>query len=90
MLFIVPLYFYGLTAKECRQIALQATVDKPQKVIALIGKKGVAKVTSPERGTLVTTCCHESSSGNTLPPAMGFQRKIFKDHMIKNTLPGTF
>nr|CAI5865014.1 unnamed protein product [Callosobruchus analis] len=33
-------------------------VHKPQKVIALKGKNGVAKVTSAERGTLVPTCCH--------------------------------
>lgn len=65
------------------------TVHKPQKVIAPKGKKGIGKVTSGERGTLVTTCCIIGASGNALPPVMVFPRKKFKDNMIKNTPPGT-
>ncbi|CAH2021965.1 unnamed protein product [Acanthoscelides obtectus] len=65
------------------------TVQKPQKVIAPLGRKCIGKVTSGERGTLVTTCCIVSASGNALPPVMIFPRKKFKDHMIKNTPAGT-
>lgn len=65
------------------------TVQKPQKVLAPLGRKVIGKVTSGERGTLVTTCCIVSASGNFLPPVMVFPRKNFKDHMIKNTPPGT-
>ncbi|CAH1973322.1 unnamed protein product [Acanthoscelides obtectus] len=65
------------------------TVQKPQKVIAPLGRKCIEKVTSGERGTLVTTCCIVSASGNALPPVMIFPRKKFKDHMIKNTPAGT-
>lgn len=65
------------------------TVQKPQKVLAPIGRKTIGKVTSGERGTLITTCCIVSASGNFLPPVMIFPRKNFKDHMIKNTPPGT-
>lgn len=65
------------------------TVQHPQKFIAPEGRKPIGKVTSGERGTLVTTCCIVSASGNFLSPVMVFPRKIFKDHMIKNTPPGT-
>lgn len=65
------------------------TVQKPQKVIAPKGRKNIGKVTSGERGTLVTTCCIISASGIALPPVMVFPRKNFKDFMIKNTPTGT-
>lgn len=65
------------------------TVQKPQKVIAPKGRKNIGKVTSGERGTLVTTCCIISASGVALPPVMVFPRKNFKEFMIKNTPSGT-
>lgn len=65
------------------------TVQKPPKIIAPKGKKCIGKVTSAERGTLVTTCCIICANGNALPPIMVFPRKKFKDHMIKNTPAGT-
>ena len=65
------------------------TVQRPQKVIAPKGCKGLGKVTSGEKGTLVTTCCIICSSGISLPPVMVFPRKNFKDHMLKITPPGT-
>lgn len=64
-------------------------MQKPHKVLAPTGRKIIGKVTSGERGTLVTTCCIVSASGNFLPPVMVFPRKNFKDHMIKNSPPGT-
>lgn len=55
------------------------TVQKPQKVIAPKGRKNIGKVTSGERGTLVTTCCIISASGIALPPVMVFSlEKISK------------
>lgn len=65
------------------------TVQRPQKVIAPKGRKSLGKVTSGEKGTLVTTCCIISAAGSSLPPVMVFPRKNFKDHMIKNTPPAT-
>lgn len=65
------------------------TVQKPKKVLASKGCKQVSQCTSGERGTLVTTCCIVSASGNTLPPAMVFPRKNFKEHMISGAPPGT-
>ncbi|XP_072375636.1 uncharacterized protein [Diabrotica undecimpunctata] len=65
------------------------TVHKPIKVLAPKGSKQVSKCTSGERGVLVTTCCRVSASGNSLPPAMIFPRKNFKEHMISGAPPGT-
>lgn len=65
------------------------TVQKPKKIIALKGSKQLNKVTSGERGTLVTSCCIVSATGSSLPPAMVFPRKNFKPYMINKAPPGT-
>lgn len=65
------------------------TVQKSAKVLAVKGQKQVSKVTSAERGTLVTTCYIVSALGNTLPPVMIFPRVHFKQHMINEAPPGT-
>jgi hypothetical protein len=65
------------------------TVQKSAKVIAEKGIKQVSKITSGERGTLVTTCVIISASGNSLPPAMVFPRVHFKQMMIAGAPPGT-
>lgn len=64
------------------------TVQKPQKVLAPKGSN-VCKVTSGERGVLVTTCCIVSATGHALPPAMVFPRKNFKAHMLHGAPAGT-
>lgn len=64
------------------------TVQKPQKVIGPKGKH-IGKVTSGEKGTLVTTCCVISAAGQALPPVIIFPRKNFKDHMIRGAPTGT-
>lgn len=64
------------------------TVHRSGKVLARKGTN-VAKVTSGERGTLVTTCCIISATGQALPPAMVFPRKNFKPHMLHGAPPGT-
>lgn len=64
------------------------TVQKSQKVLAVKGVKQTNKVTSGEKGTLVTTCIIKAS-GQFLPPALVFPRTHFKEHMIRGALPGT-
>ncbi|CAH2108862.1 unnamed protein product [Euphydryas editha] len=64
------------------------TVQKPQKVIGPKGKN-IGKITSGEKGTLVTTCCFISASGQALPPVLIFPRKNYKDHMLKGSPPGS-
>nr|CAI5817555.1 unnamed protein product [Callosobruchus analis] len=51
------------------------TVDKPQKVITLKGKNGIASITSAEKGTLVTTCCIVSANGNNLPVVLVYSQE---------------
>lgn len=65
------------------------TVQKPKKVIAAKGSKQLNKVTSGERGTLVTTCCAVSATGSALPPVMVFPRKNFKSFMLNQAPRGT-
>lgn len=59
------------------------------KGVAVKGSKQVCQMTSGERGTLLTACCFISGSGNTLPPALIFPRKIFKPFMTSTSLSGT-
>ncbi|XP_028159510.1 uncharacterized protein LOC114352198, partial [Ostrinia furnacalis] len=65
------------------------TVQKPKKILAQKGSKQLNKVTSGERGTLVTTCCIVSATGTALSPAMVFPRKHFKNFMINKAPIGT-
>lgn len=65
-----------------------STVQRPGKVLARNGTN-VTRVTSDERGTLVTTCCIVSAIGRTLPSAEVFPRKNFKPLMLHGAPPGT-
>lgn len=65
------------------------TVQKPKRVFASKSSRQLNKVTSAERGTLVTTCCIVSATGTALPPVMVFPRKNFKTHMLTGAPSGT-
>jgi len=58
------------------------TVQKPVKVIASRGARQVGRMTSAERGTLVTACCAVNAIGNAVPPLFVFPRVNFKPHML--------
>ncbi|XP_065569806.1 uncharacterized protein LOC136033107 [Artemia franciscana] len=58
------------------------TVHVPPKVFAEKGRKIVGKVTSAERGVLVTMIGTISASGQYLPPYLIFPRKKFQPHML--------
>ncbi len=58
------------------------TVQRPVKVIAGKGSKQVGRMTSAERGQLVTACCCISAIGNSIPPFFIFPRVHFKSNMI--------
>ena len=49
-----------------------STVQNPNNIITLKGVKQVNKVTSAERGILVTTSCINNALGHALPPVMVF------------------
>lgn len=65
------------------------TVQKPHKVIAPKGKQNIGRITSGEKGTLVTTCAIVCASGQALPPVLVFPRKNYKEHMLKGAPPGS-
>lgn len=65
------------------------TVHKPKKIVACRGLKQVSKVTSAERGELVTVCSAINAIGNHLPPFMIFPRKNWQTRMLDNAPPGT-
>lgn len=65
-----------------------STVQRPGKVIAQKGQN-ISKVTSGERGILVTTCCIVNATGHALPPVMVFPRKKYVPHMISGAPTGT-
>ncbi|XP_047129469.1 uncharacterized protein LOC124809425 [Hydra vulgaris] len=64
------------------------TVQKPVKVIAKKGDKQVGRITSAERGTLVTVCFAVNAIGNSIPPFFIFPRVHFKGSMINGGPPG--
>nr|XP_047132477.1 MFS-type transporter clz9-like [Hydra vulgaris] len=64
------------------------TVQKPVKVIAKKGDKQVGRITSAERGTLVTVCCAVNAIENSIPPFFIFPRVHFKGSMINGGPPG--
>ena len=49
-----------------------------------VGKKVVSKVSSGERGQLVTIVCCASATGNYVPPAMVFARKRMKSELYND------
>lgn len=57
------------------------TVHIPRRIVACKGQKQVGKVTSGERGVLVTACCAMNAMGNHIPP--------WQDRMQQDAPPGT-
>jgi len=65
------------------------TVQKPSKVFAQKGKKQVGVLTSAERGQHVIVVSCIGSSGQCVPPALIFPRKIFNANLYDGAPPGT-
>ena len=61
------------------------TVQRPAKVLAGKGERQVGKVTSAERGELVTMCVAVTATGGYLPPAFVFPRKILRESLMEGT-----
>lgn len=60
------------------------TVQKPEKVVGRRGYRQIGKITSGERGTLVTVAVAVNAAGNSIPPFIIFPRKKFKPHFIRD------
>lgn len=56
------------------------TVQKPNRAVARRGFKQIGRITSAERGTLLTMALGVSASGNSIPPFFVFPRVKYKDH----------
>ena len=64
------------------------TVQKPGNVIGEKGQKTVGKVTSGERGQLVTAVCSMNAVGSYIPPMFIFPRKRFIETLMNRAAPG--
>lgn len=73
---------------NCDETAV-TTVHRPPKIIATTGQKQVGKVTSAERGILVTMCVAICANGSSIPPFFVFPRQHFKAHMLNGAPPGS-
>lgn len=59
------------------------TVHVPNRIIARRGIKILGKITSAERGTLVSVAVAISALGNMVPPFFVFPRVHYKSHFIR-------
>ncbi|KAF2880132.1 hypothetical protein ILUMI_26043 [Ignelater luminosus] len=59
------------------------TVQVPNRIIARRGIKSLGKMTSAERGTLVTVAVAVSALGNIVPPFFVFPRVHYKSHFVR-------
>lgn len=71
------------------ETGLSTVPNKLPKVLTTKGKKLVGKVSSAERGQLVTAVCCMSAVGVYVPPALIFPRKRMKEELYLNAPPGT-
>lgn len=60
------------------------TVQRPDRVVARRGFRQIGRVTSAERGSLVTIAFAVSALGNSVPPFFIFPRVNFKPHFIRD------
>lgn len=65
------------------------TVQDPDIVLAVRGEKQVGKMTSAERGELVTVINCISAAGNSIPSLFVFPRVHFKPHMLTGAPNGS-
>lgn len=63
------------------------TVQTPHKVLAAKGIRSVGKITSAERGVLVTMLCACNAAGSFIPPLYVFPRQRMSDNLMKGAPP---
>ena len=64
-----------------------STVHEPGKIVASKGAKQVSKITSGERGSIVTVICAMSASGTHLPPMLVLPRKRMVETLMNGAPP---
>ena len=65
------------------------TVHRPNKILASIGQKQVDKITSAERGKLITAVCAFNAAGTYVAPMLIFPRVYFNDRLLHGAPPQT-
>lgn len=60
------------------------TVQKPDRIVGRRGFRQIGRVTSAERGALVTMALAVNATGNSVPPFFVFPRVNFREHFIIN------
>lgn len=65
------------------------TVQVPDRILAVRGEKQVGKITSAERGQLVTAIVAINAVGLTVPPLLIFPRVKAKPFMLMDAPPGS-
>lgn len=65
------------------------TVQNPSKVVVPVGFGELSNTTSAERGTQTTMIGCINAIGNYIPPMLIFPRVHLKEHMLKESPPGT-
>ena len=65
------------------------TVETPRKVISVKKKRSVGKLTSAERGTLVSMLCACNAADGYLPPMFIFPRKRMNGTPINSAPPSS-
>lgn len=71
------------------ETGLSTVPNKLPKVLTSKGKKLVGKVTSADRGQLITAVCCVSVTGTYIPPGLIFARKRMKEELFQNAPPDT-
>ncbi|GBM45820.1 hypothetical protein AVEN_272237-1 [Araneus ventricosus] len=60
------------------------TVQKPNKIVARRGFSQIGRMTSSERGSLVTMAFAVNATGNSVPPYFIFPRKKYHTHFVRD------
>jgi hypothetical protein len=63
--------------------------QKPKKIVAKRGKRGVGMLTSAEKGKTVTAVCCVSAAGTFVPPMLIFPRARMRAELIDKAPPGS-
>lgn len=60
------------------------TVHKPNRVVGRKGFRQIGRITSAERGTLVTVAVAVNAAGNSIPPFIVFPRVNYQPHFVRD------
>ncbi|KAJ4437354.1 hypothetical protein ANN_17495 [Periplaneta americana] len=71
------------------EIRITTVPNKAPKIVTTKGKRAVWKVSSTERGQLVTAVCCMNAAGNYVPSALIFSRKREKEELMNGAPPGS-